>query len=160
QLAAIVAAFYGDAAGEAQVRVARPAWRERAMRHAEVASFVADGHAIQADEGWDVGIGIAAQARHYGPERWVMGNAVGVFTVAGHNQAVGVLVDGYDGADRGKLVPHAGLPRKMLGNLHADHVGLDGPKFAAIFHRGFRLEIVHVHVGRSARQVNHDGGFV
>ena len=52
-------------------------------------------------------------------------DAVDVLAVAGHDQRVGVLVDGDDRADDGQLVPHVGLQREVLADLHAGDVGLD-----------------------------------
>ena len=70
-----------------------------------------------------------------------------------------MFADGDERADEGQLVHHACLAWHVFADLDAGDVGLDGPKFAAIFQGGVGLEIVHVHVGRAAGQVDHDGRF-
>ncbi len=122
----------------------------------EVARLGADAHAAQADERRHVG-GSAAQLGHHGAEGRVMGSAVLVLAVAGHDQRVGVLVHRAEGADDGQLVPHAGLQGEVLADLDAGHVGGDRLELAAELLGRVRLEIVHVHVRRAAAEVDHDG---
>jgi len=83
-------------------------------------------------------------------------DAIDVLAVARHHEAVGVLIDRNDRADNAQLVEHASLARHVFANLHARDVRLDRAEFAAIFDRSFRLQIVHVHVRRATRQVDHD----
>jgi hypothetical protein len=61
------------------------------------------------------------------------------------------------GAHHGEFVPHAGLHGKVLANLHAGNVGLDRLELAAELGRRVGLEVVHIHVRRTAGQVDHDG---
>ncbi len=90
----------------------------------------------------------------------MIGRHVVALALAGHDQRVGVLVDRHDRADAGELVPHLGLHREMFADLHSRNVGLDRIEFAAEFDRRIGLEVVHVHVRRTARQVDHDRGLV
>src|SRR5262249_54287572 len=48
----------------------------------------------------------------------------------------------------------------VLADLDAGDVGLDRLELALELGRGLRLEVVHVHVRRAARQVDHDGRLV
>src|SRR5262249_41308271 len=50
--------------------------------------------------------------------------------------------------------------REVFADLHACDVGVDRIEFAAELFRGIGLEVIHVHVGRTARQVNHDRRFL
>ena len=143
-----------------QVRVARAARRERPVRDAEEARLGAAAHAAQADERRHVAASLAAQLRHDRAERRVVGGAVDALAVAGHDERVGVLVDRDDRADDGELVPHLGLQREVLADLHAGDVGRDRLELAAELRRGVGLEVVHVHVRRAAGQVDHDGRLV
>ena len=89
-----------------------------------------------------------------------MSRAVYPFGIAGHYQGVGVLVHGDERTNHRQLVPHTRLQWEMLADLHAGHVGGDGFELAAEFFRRVGLEIIHVEVRRTARQVDHDGGLV
>ena len=71
-------------------------------------------------------------------ERRVVGGPVLALAVAGHDQRVGVLVDGDERADDGELVPHLRLQREVLADLHAGDVGVDRLELAAELGRARR----------------------
>src|SRR5262249_53730148 len=83
---------------------------------------------------------------------------VGALTVASHHQRVGVLFDGHDGADGGQLIEHPGLQGEVLADGDAGDIRWDRFEFATELDGCLGLEVVHVHVRRATRQVDHDGG--
>ena len=82
-----------DSPGHAQVVEPRSVGSEWSMPDTEITWLGAHGRSSQADKRRDVA-GRAAQFGHHGAERRMMGNAVGVFAVAGHDQRIGVLFYG------------------------------------------------------------------
>jgi hypothetical protein len=44
--------------------------------------------------------------------------------------------------------------------MHPRHIGLDRPELAAVLDGSVWLQIIHVEVGRSATQKDHDRGFL
>ena len=87
----------------------------------------------------------------------MVGHPVGVFTVARHDQRVGVLLHRDHGPDDGQFVPHFGLQREVFADLHAGDIRRDGLELATELFWSVRLEIVCIQVGRPTRQVDHDG---
>ena len=64
-----------------------------------------------------------------------------------------------DAADNRELVGALGQVGQVLTDLDARHIRLDRAELAADLRRGVGLEIERVHVRRTARQVDEDGGF-
>src|SRR5882672_2677893 len=71
-----------------------------------------------------------------------------------------VAVGADHGPDDRELVHDLRHAREELADLDAGDVGPDGPQLAADFGGRVRLQVPHVLVGRTARQEDHDDGFV
>ncbi len=160
QTSAIVGPLHREAAVEAEIGQALTVRSERAIGDAEIAGLATDRLAAQADECRDVGLGVAPQARQHRAERGVVGGTIDLLAIAGHNLGVGVLANGNQGTHDTQLIEHACLLRHMLANLNAGDIGGDGLELAAVFGGSVRLHVVHVEMGRTAGQDDHDRGFV
>src|SRR5579875_517295 len=92
-------------------------------------------------------------ARHRGPGGFLP--RVAAVELIGRMQ----LRELYTAEDR-ELVGNLRLHRHQLADMHPRHIGLDRSELAAVLDGSVWFEIIHVEVGRSATQKDHDHGFL
>ncbi len=104
---------------------------------------------------------IPLHLRHHGPNLRPSPGWLVVVAPPRHALEGGVLAGRADQrVHEDELVGHGRQPRKMLADTDSRHLGRNRRKLPAHTGRSIHLDIIHVLVRRTARQVDHDDGLV